>query len=152
MKIKTLFFLLIIPFLTQCGFEPIYLKKNINITINEIEKENTALNNEISNALKKIYNNTDAAKILNLTLNSNKIVSVKSKDNKGDPLIFELKIEAELDAMDQNNSNYNKKFSRNISFKNTDDKFELSRYQSDLEKLLIKKLIEDMNSFLAEIQ
>ena len=54
--------------------------------------------------------------------------------------------------MDQNNSNYNKKFSRNISFKNTDDKFELSRYQSDLEKLLIKKLIEDMNSFLAEIQ
>ena len=49
---KKLFLLLILSiFITNCGYQKIYSNKNLQLSIKEIKKENTDLNNEISNAL-----------------------------------------------------------------------------------------------------
>ena len=51
--IKKIFFLLLtIMFLSSCGYKPIYSSKNLNFSIGNIEKSNTALNNDFA---KKIY-------------------------------------------------------------------------------------------------
>ena len=149
---KNILFVLLFIFLTNCGFEPIYSKKNLDIKINKIEKENTLLNNEISNALLNIYSNLSASKILNIKINSKKSVNIKSKNKKGDPSNFELLLKVNLEAVDQSDKKYSQEFSRKINFNNNDDKFQLAKYQLELEKILTKKLIEDINNYLANIQ
>ena len=127
-------------------------KKNLDIKINKIEKENTLLNNEISNALLNIYNDLSASKVLNIKIDSKKSINVKSKNKKGDPSNFELLIKIDFEAVDQSDKKYIQEFSRKINFNNSDDKFQLAKYQLELEKILTKKLIEDINNYLANIQ
>ena len=150
MKSKIIFLLVFIC-LPHCGFDAIYSKKNIDLKINSIEKENTILNNEISNALKSIYSDVNATNVINLKIKSEKFLNVKSKDKKGDPSI-QLLIKVNLNIANQNGEELNKEFSKSINFNNSEDKFQLSKYQSELEKILIKKLIEDINNYLANIQ
>ena len=149
---KNFILLILFIFLTNCGFEPIYSKKNLDIKINKIEKENTLLNNEISNALLNIYNSLSASKVLNIKIDSKKFVNIKSKNKKGDPSNFELLIKIDFEAVDQSDKKYIQEFSRKINFNNSDDKFQLAKYQLELEKILTKKLIEDINNYLANIQ
>ena len=149
---KNFILLILFIFLTNCGFEPIYSKKNFDFKINRIEKANTVINNEISNALTNIYNNLNASKVLNIKINSKKYLNIKSKDKRGDPSKFELLITVSFEAKDELEKKYNKEFSRKMNFNNSDDKFQLAKYKLELEKLLIKKLIEDINNYLANIQ
>lgn len=149
---KNFILIIIFIFLTNCGFEPIYSKKNLDIKINKIEKENTLLNNEISNALLNIYNSLNASKVLNIKIDSKKSVNVKSKNKKGDPSNFELLIKVDFEAIDQSDKKYSQEFSRKINFNNNDDKFQLAKYQLELEKILTKKLIEDIVNYLANVQ
>ena len=149
---KNFLLLLLFIFLTNCGFEPIYSKKNLDIKINKIEKENTLLNNEISNALLNIYNDLSASKVLNIKIDSKKSINVKSKNKKGDPSNFELLITVNFEAISQFDEEYRQQFSRKINFNNSDDKFQLAKYQLELEKILTKKLIEDIINYLTNIQ
>ena len=149
---KNFILLIIFIFLTNCGFEPIYSKKNLDIKINKIVKENTLLNNEISNALLNIYNDLSASKVLNIKIDTKKSVNVKSKNKKGDPSNFELLIKVDFEAIDQSDKKYSQEFSRKINFNNNDDKFQLAKYQLELEKILTKKLIEDIINYLANAQ
>ena len=149
---KNFLLLLLFIFLTNCGFEPIYSKKNLDIKINKIEKENTLLNNEISNALLNIYNDLSASKVLNIKIDSKKSINVKSKNKKGDPSNFELLITVNFKAISQFDEEYRQQFSRKINFNNSDDKFQLAKYQLELEKILTKKLIEDIINYLTNIQ
>ena len=98
---KNFILLILFIFLTNCGFEPIYSKKNLDIKINKIEKENTLLNNEISNALLNIYSDLSASKVLNIKIDSKKSINVKSKNKKGDSSNLDLLIKVNFEAMNQ---------------------------------------------------
>ena len=93
-----------------------------------------------------------ASKVLNIKIDSKKFVNVKSKNKKGDPTNFELLIKVDFEAIDQSDKKYSQKFSRKINFNNNDDKFQLAKYQLELEKILTKKLIEDIINYLANAQ
>ena len=141
-----LFFLLL-----SCGYKPIYSSKNMNFSIKEIQKENTPLNNEFSRNL-KTFSNNDIANQLKIKIESKKKITVKSKDTKGNPNLYELKIILNITVYDEiNGKTHNKKFSQNINYKNRDDKFQLSQYQKEVEELLINKIIENVLSYLSNI-
>jgi hypothetical protein len=145
------FSLIIFIFLLSCGYKPIYSSKNINFSIGEIQKENTPLNNEFSRNL-KTFSNNDIANQLKIKIESKKKITVKSKDTKGNPNLYELKIILNITVYDEiNGKTHNKKFSQNINYKNRDDKFQLSQYQKEVEELLINKIIENVLSYLSNI-
>ena len=52
---KLILLFIITLFVTSCGYQKIYSSKNLQLSIKEIKKENTVLNNEISNALLNIF-------------------------------------------------------------------------------------------------
>ena len=151
MKKKIKFFWVIFIFLVGCGYEPIYSSKNINFSINEIQKENTQLNNEFTRAL-KTFSNKNALNQLKIKIDSKKNVKIKSKNSKGNPNVYELSITLKIVLYENNNNMIVEKvFNRNINFDNRDDKFELSQYEKELEKLLINKIIEDVLKFLSNL-
>lgn len=142
--ILSLFFLL----LNNCGYSPIYSSKNLNFSINNIEKQNNILNNKFAEIIKGLVDNNNNRKI-NIGIESNKNVEIKSKDTKGNPLIYELKISLTITIIDS--SKKSKVFTESTSFSNNDDKFELSNYQKELEEVLIRKLAEQTIIYLSNL-
>ena len=146
-KIFILSFLLL--YLSSCGYSPIYSSKNLNFSINNIEKDNNLLNNQFAEMIRGMVEENNPNKI-NIKISSNKDVQIKSKDTKGNPLIFELKITLKISIQDGIEGKV-KIFTEDTSFNNSDDKFELSNYQKELEEILIRKLVEQTIVYLSSI-
>lgn len=150
MKIKIIALILIVTLLSNCGYKPIYSSNISSIRINNIEMEQNVLNNKIANDLAKIYSDNDAEREIDITISSNKVIEIKSKDQKGDPAIYELIISVSI-KINNDEKNYKEGFFKEkITFNNINDKFQLSQYQMNLENNLVKKIIERILIYLSE--
>tara|TARA_B100000963_G_scaffold315277_1_gene294276 strand:+ start:3336 stop:3782 length:447 start_codon:yes stop_codon:yes gene_type:complete len=145
---KYIFSFIILLVLSGCGYKPIYSTKDLNFSIGNIERDNSLLNNKFIKVINSLKNEGSDNKI-NIKISSDKEVNIKSKDKKGNALIFELKII--LNVVNLENDNQTQKFERNINYKNLTDKFKLKQYENELEKILINKLVEDLITYLASI-
>lgn len=142
---KKIYFLSILLILSSCGFDPLYSNKNINYTISKINYENTKLNNKIVRALKSLTSGDNLKKI-SIDLDTQKQKRVKSKNSKGDPVIYELSIQLNIKT-----NNFDKNLIQSITYNNNADKFQLNLYEKELEETLINRLIEDTLQFLTII-
>ena len=150
---KKLFLLLILSlFISQCGYEKVYSGKNLNLTIKEIKKENNVINNELSDALLGILSNEASENTYNLEIQSKKFTEVRSKNSKGDPSVYALKLETKVIAIDNSNKEHISIFYEQMNYNNNDDKFELSQYIKEIEKILIKETVEDIIVYLAGLE
>ena len=136
--------------LSNCGYEPIYSTKNLNFTIGKIDKSNTSLNNKFSKKI-NILKNKKIEKKIDIKIESNKEINIKSKDTKGNTLVFELKITLKVSNLNLNNNEV-QSFSRKITYNNSDDKFKLKQYENELENILINKVVEDLIVYLTNIE
>ena len=149
---KKLFFLFILTSLvSQCGYERIYSGKNLDISIKNIKKENNSINNELSNALLGIFGET-SNNAFDLEIQSNKSTDIKSKDSKGNPSVYVLRLETKVIAKNKDDKEYTKIFYEEMNYNNNDDKFKLSQYIKEIEKVLIKETVEEIISYLADIK
>ena len=149
---KKLFILLFIVFLNQCGYEKIYSGENLDITIKNIKKENNIINNELSNTLLSILSNKRSNNIFDLEIQSKKVTEVKSKDTKGNPSVYVLKLETKIIAKDKMKKEYTNIFYKQMSYNNDDDKFKLSQYTSEIEKILIKETVAEIIDYLTDVK
>ena len=146
------FFLLFLLFLflSNCGYKPIYSTKNLNFTIKNIENSNTSLNNKFAKSINALKNREGDKKI-DIKIESEKKIKIKSKDSKGNALVFELQIFLKFETLNMDSEN-KKLFSRKINYNNSDDKFKLKQYENELEDILITKIVEDLINYLSNIQ
>ena len=150
---KNLSLLLILSLLiSQCGYERIYSGKNLNLSIKNIKKENNIINNELSNALLGILSNNASDNIFDLEIQSKKFTNVKSKNSKGNPSVYVLKLETTIIAKDKTDKEYRNTFNEEMNYNNDDDKFKLSQYINEIEKILIKETVEEIINYLADIK
>ena len=147
-KFFSLFLLFL--FLSNCGYKPIYSTKNLNFTIKNIEKSNTSLNNKFGKSINALKNKESDKKI-DIKIESEKEIKIKSKDSKGNALVFELQIFLKFETLNIDSEN-KKLFSRKITYNNSDDKFKLKQYENELEDILITKIVEDLIIHLSNIQ
>ena len=149
---KKLFLLILSLLISQCVYEKIYSGKNLNLTIKNIKKENNGINNELSNTLLGILSNKTSTNTFDLEIKSKKFTEVKSKDSKGNPSVYVLKLETKIIAKDKSNKEYINIFFEQMNYNNNDDKFELSQYISEIEKILIQETVKDIIAYLADIE
>ena len=150
MRNKFFLFFLLFLFLSNCGYKPIYSTKNLNFTIENIEKSNTSLNNKFAKSINTLKSKDNDKKI-KIKIESNKEIKIKSKDSKGNALVFELEVFLKFVILDENNGS-EKLFSRKITYNNSDDKFKIKQYENELEDILITKVVEDLIKYLSNIQ
>ena len=149
MKNKFFLFFLFFLVLSNCGYKPIYSSKNLNFTIGSIEKGNTYLNNKFSKSIYALGNKETANKI-NIKIESGKLIKIKSKDSKGNALVFEIEIYLKFSSVNVVNK-MEKTFSQKITYNNSEDKFKLKQYENELEDILINKIVEDLIRYLSKI-
>ena len=142
-------FILIMLLTYSCGYQPIYLNKNLknyefsNITL-EGDKE---INGKIISSTAIKENKLD--KNLNeLFVKSNLITTETSKDSKGKVLSYRSTIYIDFSIRKKEKVIKNKQFSKDVSYNNKENKFELEEYKSQLIANLINKSIEEIILFL----
>ena len=149
MKTKKFTLLFIFIFLTNCGYQPIYLQKdNLKIFINEINLEGDKKINrkimELTNLKKKNNGNPS----YNLKLISNKDIKIVAKDKSGNASIYKTTVTVIFTLEDQNEIFKQKTFSSNFSYNDIINSFELSQYQKTIENNLINKIAEEILIFI----
>ena len=151
MKNKSILLILLFFILTNCGFEPIYSSKKSNFNIGEIKITNkNKFNSTIKNNLKNISNNESQNKF-DLIINSEKKRIISSKDEKGNPQLLTMIISIEVQITKGSVIKNKKNFSQNFSYSNDSNKFSLAQYEKDIEKNLINKIIENINTYLLSL-
>ena len=151
MKNKSILLILLFFILANCGFEPIYSSKKSNFNIGEIKTTNkNRFNAIIENNLRNISNN-ESQNIFDLIINSERKKIVSSKDEKGNPQFLTMIISVEVQIIKNNVIKNTKNFSENFSYSNNSNKFGLGQYEKDIEKNLIKKIIENLNTYLLSL-
>ena len=151
MKNKSILLILLFFILANCGFEPIYSSKKSNFNIGEIKIANkNKFNSIIKNNLKNISNNESQNKF-DLIINSEKKRIISSKDAKGNPQLLTMIISVEVQIIKDNVIKNTKNFSQDFSYSNDSNKFSLAQYEKDIEKNLINKIIENLNTYLLSL-
>ena len=146
--IKKVFFFTLLFAVGNCGYEPIYSKKEgINSKIQSYQLEgNKSLNRKIISSLN--IKNQDKITGYKLIINSSKSIETVSKDSAGNPAVYKTNITIMVSLMDGDKLFKTKNFSSDFAYNNTGSKFDLSQYQKDIEENLINEIMEKIFIFL----
>lgn len=149
--IKNIIFIsFIIIFISGCGYTPIYSKKDQNFKLGQIETlGNAKLNKTIIRNIKNFTDkNSNSNKIFNLKIETNLNKNIKSKDTKGNPKTFEIKIVTNLIVNKDETNSLQKSFSYSSAYNALDSEFELNKYENTIEKTLISKISQKIIVYL----
>ena len=143
-------FLIILFFISSCGYQPIYVNKNLK----EFEFKKITLNGD--NDINKKIINTLSIKENGEDENLNKLIvssilenNEASKDSKGQVELYRTVIRVNLKIMNNDNKIIqDKSFSKELTYSNKENKFKLVEYQSSIRNNLIDKIISDIIIYL----
>ena len=146
---NNIFFFLIFLFLTQCGYETIYSSKNIKFNIKEIKIENNLdIGRQIKNRLEIFSSDINNNESYTLEINSYFDKTTASKDKKGNPKTFNIRVIANVTFIDNENIERNKSFVENINYNNDENKFSLKKYENSLIENLTDEIVDNLLIFL----
>ena len=129
-------------FLNACSYEPILLKKNYDFEFNKIEFSGDKTVNEIiKNRISRL---SSGNKKYNIYYESKIEKTVVSSNRKGDPTIFNLNIDLEYKIIDQDKIIIENKISKQSTYNDIKDKFELSNYEINSIKNLAKRIGDEI--------
>ena len=131
--------------LVSCGYQPIFSSKTSNFLIEEIiYNENDKISLKIRNNLTYLSNTENYIRVIRLKLSSEKKIDISSKDSKGDPLVYKMTISTNVEIYSNNELTMQKNITKNFSYKNTENKFDLKQYEKTIENNLIETIKEDI--------
>ena len=131
--------------LTNCGYQPIFSKKDANFLIEEIIfDQNDKISLKIKNNLSYLSSTKNYTKVIKIKLNSEKKIDISSKDSKGDPLIYKMLVSTNLEVYSNGIAINKKEIIKSFSYKNTSNKFDLKQYEITIENNLINSIKEDI--------
>jgi hypothetical protein len=157
MNLKKIIITLSFFLLLSCGYEPIYSKKqinnNYNFSINSINLiGDNKVNQVLKNKLKKNLNNEKISNEFNLNLNSKIIKTVTSKDKKGNPKRFSIKIKINLEVFEGEILKGVKNFEKIFEYNNRSNKFDLKQYEKNITDNLSSELSDKINRYLNSLK
>jgi len=141
MKKLLITFLLIL--LTSCDYSPIYSTKDSKFKINEIKTTGNKKLNKIF--IKRItkYKNNSSNLIYDLEVSSSKNVRSITKDERGKTKILEMIISFNINIKRNDKIIKSKNILNNFSYSNKTNKFELNRYEKEIQNKMIENIVEE---------
>ena len=157
MNLKKIIITLSFFLLLSCGYEPIYSKKqinnNYNFSINTINLiGDNKVNQIIKNKLRKNLNKEKTSTEFDLNLNSKLVKTVRSRDKKGNPKIFSIKIIINLKVFESEILKDEKNFEENFEYNNKSNKFNLKLYEKNITENLSSELSDKINTYLSSVK
>ena len=135
-------------FISACGYEP--LNKSLPESNIKISKKTFSGDNQINRKLFNKINLKETKDELGyeLKLNSNKAIDQVAKDKSGNVTKYETTITIVVELIENEKTVKKRSFSKNFNYSNLSNKFELKKYQEDVETNLINSIARDIKIFL----
>jgi len=152
---KKIFILILLFFITSCGYEAIHSNKNslnYNFSISQLTffgdraanlKIKEKLNNYTLNKRNKNY-------VLRISSDVEKIII--AKDVSGDPTSFKLTLIINVEALMGNNFKNSLQITENFNYNNNSNKFDLKRYEVEIINNLTESVAAKLIYKLSNIQ
>ena len=146
--LKNITIIALLIFITNCGYQAQYSKKNIiNYNNFSIDRINFIGDRDVNIKIKErlsIYSNIKKDKNFTLEVNTEVLKTVIGKDIKGDPSLFNLEIKTIVLLKNQNNIETQILLIENNKYKNSEDKFEIKRNEKEIKINLAEKISSDL--------
>ena len=164
MKKKVIISIIFLFFLQNCGFSPIYSKKNSqkNFSIESLEVEgDLEINNYLNSGLRRFTYSDDDKKNSNIEKKFDLIIytdyskNVLTKDLTGTATDYELILKTNVDINFENlgeNKKYKINFTDRFNMKKNDDKYEENSYEKLIKKDFANSLISKIIFHLSKEQ
>ena len=135
--------ILILLFILQgCSFEPILKNKNFDFRFENINSSGDEKINEIIK--NNLLNRTSGNKKYKINLYSIKDIQTVSYDSKGDPKIYKLQIKVDYNVLLDEKNVYENTVTKQATYNNITDKYELLQYENNITKSLSKNIAEEL--------
>ena len=136
---KILIFPIFFLFFLSCGYTPIFSKKDVNFSIENIKfLGDRDVKEKINQSLSNYRNKSNKEKKVSLIVNSSKKIIVASKNTKGEALTNRISIDASVKIILSENNFLIKSFSKSSTYAVIDRKSE--------QKLIENKLTENLSN------
>lgn len=143
-------FILILFFITSCGYQPLYVNKNnSNLVFSKIELFGDKEINRRIMSFVSIKEDKNEEKLNQILLKSNENIIETSKDSKGRVATLKTNVEVKLIILNGDKIIKEKIFNENFSYNNKNNKFDLAKYQNEVKNNLVNKIIEQMIIYLS---
>jgi hypothetical protein len=143
--------LILLFFLSGCGYTPIFSKKNSNFSIYELSASGNNKLNKIINSKLNNYKDLDSPKKFSLIIETYLNKKISSKDSKGNPKSYRINLVSDISIKDSNGIVKNKSFSKSIDYKNRSNKSDLKKYENEISKNLAEKISAEIIIYLESI-
>ena len=142
-KLKKIFiFHIFFLFFLSCGYTPIFSKKDVNFSIENIKfLGDKDVKEKINNSLSNYKNKLNKEKKVSLIINSSKKINVASKNSKGEAQTNKISIDTSVKIILSENNFLVKSFSKSSIYTVIDRKSE--------QKSIENKLTENLSSEIA---
>ena len=138
-KLKKIFILLtLFLFFSSCGYTPIFSKKDVNFSIENIEfLGNKNVKEKINQAFSSYKNKPGKTKQISLVITNSKNITIASKNSKGEAQTNKISVDVNVKIILAENNIIEKNFSKSSIYDVIDRKSE--------QKLIENKLIENLS-------
>ena len=143
--------LILLFFISGCGYSPIFSKKNTSFSIYELSASgNSKLNKIINNRLNN-YKGSDGKRKFSLTLETHLNKEIALRDSKGNPKTYRINLLSNISIKDFDGNVKNKSFSKSIDYNNKSNKSNLKKYENETSKNLAEKIADEIIIYLGSI-
>ena len=143
--------LILLFFISGCGYSPIFSKKNTSFSIYELSASgNSKLNKIINNRLNN-YKGSDGKRKFSLTLETHLNKEIVLRDSKGNPKTYRINLLSNISIKDFDGTVKNKSFSKSVDYNNKSNKSNLKKYENEISKNLAEKIADELIIYLGSI-
>lgn len=143
--------LILLFFISGCGYSPIFSKKNTSFSIYELSASgNSKLNKIINNRLNN-YKGSDGKRKFSLTLETHLNKEIALRDSKGNPKTYRINLLSNISIKDFDGTVKNKSFSKSVDYNNKSNKSNLKKYENKTSKNLAEKIADEIIIYLGSI-
>ena len=140
---KTIVLLALFLFFSNCGYTPIFSKKDVNFSIEKIEFfGDKDIKEKINQTLSNYRNKVGKANLISLVITNVKNITISSKNSKGEAQKNRINIFVNAKIIFAENNVIEKNFSKSSIYDVIDRKSE--------QKLIEDKLIENLSGEIAQ--
>ena len=147
--------LLLLIFISSCGYNAIYSKKNLVTSDFSISKLSFVGNRDVNLKLKEKLNSQTLIKKnkeFELQIFSIEKKEILAKNISGDPISFKTTIIIEVKVLMENKLKNNLQIVEEFNYNNDNNKFDLKKYEKQIRNNLANSAIQKLIQKLSNIQ
>ena len=149
--IKKLGFVLILIFLTSCGYQSLYKNLEHKFTIKNISLEGERKINQIINNQLKQYQGSKNKKNYDIKIKSYSEKKISQKDTAGNAKLYQLTIKVELEVTNSDNQTFKEIFIEKDNYEKVSSEFNLNLYEENITENLSNKISFDIAKFISSL-